>query len=370
MARTEVEAFEPEHFIDRDRELKGFDKLLKPERPKSVMLIEGGELMGKSWLLDWMGRLCSPHGGQTPLPVAKVDFWEQQHELQDLLGLVRLIRDALRQPGYFSDLNATINLFTRGRPAALVAALQGLAGALVQILGFTEVKNLSRILGIEYGDLEGGETGALSVKCYSLVATLEDQQRLPELFARMKKDFPDRDLEQEEQAIATARTAGAVGAPVEDLGNPLPVDGRSRAEAKINESFFACLHKLEGDHGPVIVLFDSVELAPDWAQSWIRDELMGQLQAGSLKDVVVIIAGRDISKLKRADPADLMVSTALAGFDQESIRKFLESYQVPYDDEKLSSLMEWSQGGKPGMLALMTADKRLAQKQKEDPFFQ
>jgi len=105
MSKTETEAFEPEHFIDRDRELTGFGKLLKPERPKSVMFIEAGELMGKTWLLDWMGRLCSPHGGQVPdgatapLPVAKIDFWERQHDLQDTLGFVRLIRDALRQPG-------------------------------------------------------------------------------------------------------------------------------------------------------------------------------------------------------------------------------------------------------------------------------
>jgi len=67
---------------------------------------------------------------------------------------------------------------------------------------------------------------------------------------------------------------------------------------------------------------------------------------------------------------DLMVSTGLEGFDEASIRRFLDSYGVPYDDDKLSFLMEYSQGRKPGMLALMTADKRLAQKQKEDPFFQ
>ena len=67
MARTvETETFEPEHFIDRDGELKGFDRLLQPERPKAVMFIEAGELMGKTWLLDWMGRLCSLHDGQGP----------------------------------------------------------------------------------------------------------------------------------------------------------------------------------------------------------------------------------------------------------------------------------------------------------------
>jgi hypothetical protein len=376
------EAFAPEHFIDREKELERLGALLKPERPKSVVLVEGGELMGKTWLLDCLAsRLGRQGDGDAALllPAARIDFWEQRHELQDALGLVRLLRGALNEPTYFSELNAAINLFTQGRRSpALVAALQRLTDALKTILGFTELRNLSRDLGIDYDDLEGGEAAPISQKSWALIDVLEEQHRLDDLFDRMRIAYPDRSLEQEAQSIAAARladprSARAAGAPEEDLWNPLPVDGRSRAEDKINEVFFACLRQLEADRaarraGPVILLFDSVELAPDWAQMWIREKLVGQLEERKLIDVVVIVSGRDITKLTRADPAGLMARAPLAGFDEASIREFLDNYRLPYDDDRLKTLMELSQGGKPGMLAMMTADKRLAQQQKEDQF--
>jgi len=373
--------YDPKLFVDRGPELTGFGKLLQPATPQAVLLIEASELMGKTWLLDRMGDQSRPEAagdrGEAVAqpPLAKIDFRQQANMIQDTLSLVRLIRDALRQPEYFSDLNAVINWFTKGRLAALVAAMNGLAETLESHLDLEEVKRVSRALSIEYENLEGGERGTLYEKCYSLVATLEDQQRLPELFTELKQRYPNLDWSQAEQAImpvlTTIRQAtSAAGTPIEDLGAPLPVDGRSQAEIKINEAFFACLHKLEGDHKPVIVLFDSLEDAPEYAAPWIRDELLGQLQAGQLTDVVVVAAGRkpSASALQSADASGLMVHRDLEGFDEKDIRAFLDAYHVPYDDARLSFYIDTS-GGKPGLLAQMQ-DNQLARQHKEDPFFQ
>lgn len=370
-------------FVDREPELKGFDKLLQDGTPEAVLLIEADGLMGKTWLLDRMCDQCSPEAGQAVdevihPPLAKIDFRQQKNKIQDTLSLVRLIRDALDWSSYFSELNAVINLFTEGRPAALVAAMQSLAimlggdveGNIGGILGFDEAKELSGAMRIEYDNLEGGEKAKLYVKCYSLIVTLEGKQRLPELFAYMREKYPDRDLGEEEQAIVAARATGSqpAGTPVEDLWNPLPVDGRTRAEAKITEAFFACLHKLEGDHKPVVIFLDSVEEAPDWAIPWIRDELLGQMQKGRLSDVVVIAAGRDTFKLQRAGTDGLVKRRPLQGLKEEDIPAFLKAYNVPIDKKTLDDYIKYSRGT-PGMMAQM-ADNQIAHEQMEDPFFQ
>jgi hypothetical protein len=378
-----VKIYDPNLFVDRVPELKGFGKLLQDSTPEAVLLIEADELMGKTWLLDRMCDQCSAEAGQavgevTHPPLVKIDFRQQKNQIQDTLSLVRLIRDALGQSSYYSELNAVINLFTGRRPEALVDAMQSLAimlggdleGNIEGILGFDEAKELSQAMGIEYDNLEGGEVAKLYVKCYSLVVTLEGKQRLPDLFAYMRKKFPERDLGQEEQAIAAARAAcpQPAGTPMEDLGNPLPVEGRRRAEAKISGAFLACLHKLEVEHKPVIVFFDSVEEAPDWAILWIRDELLGQMQTGGLTDVVVIAAGRDTFKLQRAGTDGLVKRRPLPGLKEEDIPAFLKAYKVPYDEKTLEDYIKYS-GGTPGMLAKM-ADNQLAHEQMEDPFFQ
>jgi hypothetical protein len=372
-------AYEPEHFVDRERELRGFDKLLQPGTPQAVMLIEAGELMGKSWLLDRMDDLCTsravPAPISCPIPVAKIDFRGQQHDIQDALSLVRLVRDALGQPGYFYELNAAINWFTEGRLFALLDVFNRLTEEWKYSLEYSDLKKLCVPLHIVYDDLKGGENAPISEKISGLLEKAEGQQKLPELFDALRMLIPDRsDLwSAGEQVVRAAldaapQPAAAPGTPVDDLGASLPVDGRSQAEAKINATLFAGLHALEQDGKPAVLLFDSVEEAPEWAALWIRDQLLGQFRAGTLVESAVIVAGRDTRPLQGLPAQNLVVLTGLTGFGTDAIRKFLETYHVAFDDARLEFYADTS-GGKPGLLALM-ADNELARQQKDDPFFQ
>src|SRR5512136_2677788 len=114
--------YTPEYFVDREPELTGFGKLLLPETPQAVMIVTGLQYMGKSWLLDRMGDECckgagQPAGAEAKLnPVVKIDFGSAlgQHDIQDTLSLLRLIRDGLGQPSYFWPFNSTVNWFTTG----------------------------------------------------------------------------------------------------------------------------------------------------------------------------------------------------------------------------------------------------------------
>jgi len=371
-------SYDPTLFIDRERELSYLERLLQHERSKAVMRIQAGEWMGKSWLVGRMSMHCRESAGQTA--AAEVDFRNrrEQHEVQDTLSLVRLLRGKLNHPEYFSNLNAVINSFTAtqagaaGGSGAAVSALNGLAGRMEEAYDLAELARLSHSLGVAWENVAGD---TLYLKTYNLAGQLHRSGRLPELLDRLRAERGHLDWSQGMEALAgqgaqapDGAADAAAAAEVEDRLAPLTdegVCGRDLVDRRINEAFFACLAGLARDY-PVALFFDGCEQSPSEAMFWIRHELLDRLRTGELSNLVVILAGRTPADLSDVDVAHLLVDVELGGFDEERVGEFLAKYGLEVSQEERDLLARASRGV-PGMLARMVDNLR-AEHDSKDPF--
>jgi hypothetical protein len=368
-------SYDPTLFIDRQRELSYLDRLLRHERSKAVMRIRAGEWMGKSWLVGRMGKHCRESDCQ--VACAEVDFRNrrEQHEVQDTLSLVRLLRSKLNRPDHFSPLNAVINSFTAaatqdaGRPGAAVSALHLLAERMKDVYVLNELARLSQFLGVVWDDVAGD---TLYLKCYNLAGQMYRSGRLPDLLDRLRAERGHVDWSQGLEALtgegAALPVPGGDTQGVEDRLAPLADEGilgRSLAERRINEAFFECLARLVGQV-PVAFFFDGCEQAPREAMAWIRHQLLDRLRTGELANLVVILAGRDRADLSDVDVDRLLVDVELDGFDEERVGEFLAAYGLEVSSEEQDLLARASRGV-PGLLARMVDNLR-AEQDSRDPF--
>ena len=95
-------------FVNRERQHRGFLKMLAGEVPKRIMLVTAGEGMGKTWLIQRMYHDCSSQA----IPAAKFNFRDGVG--RDTLEIVRKARDELGAPHY-NLLTQVINDLTGGR---------------------------------------------------------------------------------------------------------------------------------------------------------------------------------------------------------------------------------------------------------------
>lgn len=353
-------------FVDREKKVRGFQKLLQPATRQAVMLIEAPQDMGKSWLVSHMQTHCREPDVATP--VAHLDFRNprQIHEIQDALGLIRLLRDKLEAPDYFHDLNQTINRLTQGHTPE-DPALAGLARQLAAHFNLDELAGLCLEVGINFEFL-GGET--LPAKARALVQYAERHTLLEPLRQTCRALRPHVEWDAPETAVSPTDNATGETAVI-DQGDPLLAGGeveRRHAERQINDAFFAAVARLMAEKGQAVFLFDSYEAAPQEAEDWIREQLLlrlGEAEAG-MGDAVVIITGRKTPDLSDLPLNHLLVQTGLDPFTEEHIREYFE-------ERRQISGLDWktivlTSGGVPGALAMM-ADHALATQSEEDDFF-
>jgi hypothetical protein len=328
------------------------------------MRIRAGEWMGKSWLVGRMGSHCRESEGQTVC--AEVDFRNrrEQHEVQDTLSLVRLLRSRLNHPEHFSHLNAVINSFTAAEePSVVVSALHALAGRIEGAYDLGELSRLSHSLDVLWENVPGD---TLYLKAYGLASQMVRRGRLTELLEGLRAERGHIDWSQGLEALAGDGATGAAAqedrlAPLADEG----VRGRGLVERRINEAFFACLAGLTRDL-PVALFFDGCEQAPGEAMAWIRHELLDRLRTGELANLVIILAGRTRADLSDLDVERLLVDVELDGFDEERVGEFLAKYGLEVSRDELDLLARASRGV-PGMLARMVDNLR-AEHDSKDPF--
>jgi hypothetical protein len=360
-------------FVDRDRELRGFRRMLKPETPQAVMLIEAGEFMGKTWLIARMSRHCKEEAGK--VPVVEIDFKNprEKHKIRDVLSLVRLMRDKLGHDSVFNHLNDVINGFTEPQDGAGVSTLHALAEGIQNAYNLSELRSLGHFLDVNFENLPGD---TLYEKAYGLAAYFQRRDSLSNLIDRLEEERPrvgwQRLLEMMEAKSPRIRADGALedGSLITDNGLPLRFDDervRDLAEERISEAFFICLRKLGAELQPIVFLFDGCEEAPDEAREWIRYQLLDRLRTRKLDQLVIIFAGRKIPDVSDLGIDDLKVETGLAGFDEKYVQEFFEGREVPVDLAEIPLLRKVS-GGKPGKLALI-ADELRTVGDKDDPFF-
>lgn len=92
-------------FVNREKQYKGFQKMLGGDARKSVMMIEAPADMGKTWVIQRMRH----HAEEQGVPVMHVDFRDRRS--YDYLSLVRQARDQMGKSS-FNKLTETINNFT------------------------------------------------------------------------------------------------------------------------------------------------------------------------------------------------------------------------------------------------------------------
>lgn len=353
-------------FVDRERKFRGFQKLLEPTTRQAVMLIEAPQDMGKTWLIGKMQYHCQE--ATVSVPVASIDFRNPReiHEIQDILGFIRLLRRKLGDSTHFNALNATINSVTSS-PISTEPGVGTLRQAMERAFSLDDIQNIAFDLKIDYENLAGDTKTA---KIRALIQVCMHLQRVSDLLTTCRQMRPTLDwdliLPAKAEETAVLPTSNTL---VSDQNGQIWADTdmeRHRAERLINNAFFTCLEDLLQDIGQVVLLFDSVEEAPDVVEHWIRDELLLRLCDDHIKDVVVIITGRKTPDLTALDIKQLVVQTDLEPFTKDDIREYLE------DRRKLSGLdmhtVVLTSGGVPGALAMM-ADRATATKEDDDAFF-
>jgi len=92
-------------FVNREKQRRGFLKMLADETPKRIMLVEAPQKMGKTWLIQRMRHECRIR----EVPVAHFDFRDRLP--WDYLTIVRQARDDL-DPAAFNYLTQVINQST------------------------------------------------------------------------------------------------------------------------------------------------------------------------------------------------------------------------------------------------------------------
>jgi hypothetical protein len=349
-------------FVDRERKYRGFQKLLQPSTRQAIMIIEAPKDMGKTWVIGKMRAYCQEP--EVSLPVAQIDFRNprQFHEIQDFLGLVRLLRDELNAPEHFQELNVAISQFTATHTVR--PELVTLWQLLEQYFNLEELEALCFQLHINVENMPGS---TLTGKARQLVAYCERHQLLPQLLNLCRQNRPHADW----PPLPSADSGPAYLAPaVEgDGGAPLHVQSdmeRRHAERQISQAFFEGLTRLVEERETAVFLFDSFEMAPQEAERWILKQLLLRLRDAAIPRIVVVIAGRKTPDITDLQIDRLVVKTGLSAFNETYIREYFEQRR------NISGLdfhtITLTSGGVPGILAMM-AEHTLLTQQEDDDFF-
>jgi hypothetical protein len=358
-------------FVDQEKKFRGFQKLLQPETRQAIMLIEAPKDMGKTWLVGKMEHYCQEP--DVALPVARVDYRNprEKHEIQDHLGLVRLLRNKLDRPSHFSHLNNVINSFTGPNVGGQASGLTTLRRNIERHFSLEELKSLCFDLGVKYDNLAGQTLSAKSVELVSYCQRYSLLSNLIELCAQLRHQVDwRRGLESFRDGENAASNGDTVAADARDRNAPLRADSdveRRHAERQINDAFFESLVGLTAETTPIVFLFDSYEEAPVEAERWLRYQLLSRLRDGECEGAIVIVTGRKTPDLTELEMDHLLVETGLDPFSEEHIREYF------VERRNISSKLDWetivvTSGGVPGALAMM-ADHALATSQEEDDFF-
>jgi hypothetical protein len=128
-----------EWFVDRVKQMQGFQKMTRGETDKCIMSIQAPAEMGKTWLIQRLRRECVACG----LPTLHIDFRDRRP--YDYLTIVRAARDQMGVLA-FNVLTQTINELTGVNIQLSTAGVSGAGGVQVSAGGQVTVG----------GDVAGG----------------------------------------------------------------------------------------------------------------------------------------------------------------------------------------------------------------------
>lgn len=373
-------------FVDRTRKIGGFEKLILPETKQAVMLIKSPEKMGKTWLAMKFEALCNEP--DVNLPVVRIDFRNplDQLKITDHLAFIRLLRDRLNQPEYFRRLNATINRLTNHNRTTTdgLASMQAkgsrriaeLANEIQTVFNLNELEQQSLFLDVQFENLRG--TTRFD-KAFGLASYFARRGALAELFDMLTAERGHIDWLAKYEDLLNASADEMASIP-SDVTNDTQFQDQNlnlvglatqeieRAERLINEAFFNDMADLLSERGQAVFLLDAYESAPQVASDFIAMQLLVQLLDERLRNMVIVISGREIPDVSDIGIRGISVITDLSTFNKQYVREFMLSRDIPEDTGGgVDSVLLFS-GGVPGILALMADQAKMAL-QTDDDFF-
>ena len=295
-----------EWFVNRLKQLQGFQKMLRGETDKCIMAIRAPAEMGKSWLIQRMRQEC----GAANLPTLYIDFRDRRP--YDYLTIVRTARDQMGATT-FNTLTQTINELT---------------GVNIQL------------------SASGAPAGA------------------PGGGAQVSIGGPQANLAGAQVAVSNVDVAG--GNIIKDNYFYVQADSgtaRRAVEIRITDAFFACLTASATSEKKCVFLFDSYEGVTEEADRWLQDNLLSRLRDRQLPNVIAIIAGRTTPDFGDEWKARL-ASTGLDPFTQDDVTDYLTNKR------KVTSLdvatVFKTCGGRPGLLSQMVELATIGTEKAED----
>jgi hypothetical protein len=371
---TQLLFLQEEHFVGRKAELKGFDRLLLPETTQAVMLIEADEKMGKSWLAAKLNNSFVAKYAEMPSVYIDFDNPLDKAKLTDHLAFIRILRNRIKFPEYFVQLNAIINQQTENQPVEKISEqLATLSDEIQAHYTLDELERMARYHNVDWENFVGSKFK----RTYSMVHELYGRKELNLLYDRLRSERANVDWEPYIQKIASMQTSKDDDRPGESGGDEgralvaMSAPDQQRAEDKIDEAFFNALAHLLEDKPYLTFLFDSIDKATTEAYRFIEKKLIPHLLDERLRNMIIVITGRIVPDPSESHVKPFIIPPRkLKPFTIDDITEYMAARNIEEQPPDFTwKGLHWASGGVPGELALM-ADRLQVRSSQTDSFYE
>lgn len=341
-----MKLFAPE-FVNRKAQIEVFQNILKGDKKRNVYLIEGEPEIGKSFLLSQLRHLTNSY-----LP--NIDFRDgAKHSYQDI---VWRICKALNLSNFSATLEVFHNTGSFTHPNILLKSEEiheteavdrtQLRKILQKSFSISELKELCFELNIEPEDLSNQNRSAFVI---DLINYCYRRDSLPKLVEEAQKTRPNnnwqnarRDPNQiTEYNIENVHVLNRINNKLHSY----PIIEGSSIQRELTSVFLTDLAKL-ATVKPLVLSFDSFELAPPDVQNWLGVHLINELADNKrFSNILVIIAGRQMPAniTERHEVQSKVVQAILKGFDfKDATEYWVNRRGLP--PEKFSDVYDETQG--------------------------
>jgi hypothetical protein len=257
-------------YVNRDNELALFQRMLRGEVQRRVLLILDRAEQGKTCLLLRLAQECKD--SDPPVPVVLLDFDRRHSSITDYTGIGNEVRRALgdaRTPALGACLDVArqpVDTAT-GRTSHRSALLAVLTDQFKE----DELFTICFELGFKYDNLHGK---GLEGTARELILLCERRGQLDTLWAHLEQRRPSV---RGEQVVRTPDThASGADAP---------------SEVELGQALLDDLAALAGTIPCLVILIDTFEQAGRETCAWLERWLLEPL-ANKLTHVLVVVAGR------------------------------------------------------------------------------
>jgi len=337
------ELFEVE-FVNRDEELKRVREMCTGKRHARILVIQGEEGLGKSWILR-----CAYHEHQR-LPAALMDLGLQygQDPVELVAGLKKQITGV--------DWTAVDQVLAEASAASYPVDFQGydhvkLLEQITAYFSLDELRTLCFNLEIDLEELGGeGKTG----KARELILYMSRRPSgLDMLVREIRKERPN--LPMDKLIIANSRATVYLASSDDTRFKELQLQRLAEVLVKALNIFTR--------EKPVLILLDTYEKGTKSVEQWLGQYFLPLIRQGDLAGLLVVIAGRQVPTFDR-EWRMYVDTTELLGLHESAIREYWV-LRRKQPEPALEFARKYS-GGIPLMLAQMADNADLSSTDRMD----